>query len=153
MRRAQHLLLTLTAPSRALLAAASSNTIFGVGLPPLPSGERLRLREGLSVIEEQSGGVLTTIDDTAFEGAAADLLSVGGTVWPCAAALCRWLLEDDVVRDARVLELGSGTGCCGLFAASLGAARVVLTDGRAGLVDLAADNARRNEALRPAGTR
>ena len=42
----------------------------------------------------------------------------------------------DDVAGASVLELGSGTGACGLYAAALGASRVVLTDGREGLLPL-----------------
>lgn len=39
-----------------------------------------------------------------------------------------------------MLELGSGTGACGLYAASLGSARVLLTDGREGLLPLQQHN-------------
>ena len=45
----------------------------------------------------------------------------------------------DDVAGASVLELGSGTGACGLYAAALGASRVVLTDGREGLRPLQDD--------------
>jgi hypothetical protein len=45
----------------------------------------------------------------------------------------------DDVAGASVLELGSGTGACGLYAAALGASRVVLTDGREGLLPLQDD--------------
>ena len=43
-----------------------------------------------------------------------------------------------------MLELGAGTGVSGLFAAGLGAARVVLTDGADELVPLLEKNAERN---------
>jgi len=59
----------------------------------------------------------------------------------------------DDVAGASVLELGSGTGACGLYAAALGASRVVLTDGREGLLPLQDDNIRRNAPLMRAGTR
>ena len=59
----------------------------------------------------------------------AELFTVGGTVWPCAAAMCRWLADngDEAVHGKSVLELGSGTGACGLFAAASGAAAIDVT--------------------------
>lgn len=42
------------------------------------------------------------------------------------------------------MELGSGTGASGLYAAGLGAKRVALSDGEAGLVPLLEANAQRN---------
>lgn len=76
----------------------------------------------------------------------AELFTVGGTVWPCAAAMCRWLSSNhkDAVRDKAVLELGGGTGTCGLFAAACGASHVVMTDSEARLVKLMEHNAHRN---------
>jgi 2-polyprenyl-3-methyl-5-hydroxy-6-metoxy-1,4-benzoquinol methylase len=48
-------------------------------------------------------------------------------------------------RSARVLELGCGAAACpGILAARLGAARVLLTDGDAPALALAAENASRN---------
>ena len=67
--------------------------------------------------------------------------------------LARWLLDErKTVQGARVLELGSGTGAVGLFAAGCGASSVLLTDGDASLCSLAADNARDNAALMPDAT-
>lgn len=76
-------------------------------LPPLPSGQILHLAT--------SPGVL------------------GGVVWPAAATLCRYLAQnhcDIGLERAHCVELGSGTGAVGLYAAALGAASVVLTDCR-----------------------
>ena len=130
-------------------------------LPALPSGRHLSLIEGRSFFEErtQQQGRGEALRDTAdgellsdtadgellSDTADGELLSVGGSIWPCAAALCRWLLQNEpVVRGARVLELGAGTGACGLFAAGLGSAHVLLTDGRDGLVALQAANLKAN---------
>lgn len=71
-------------------------------MPALPSGERLVI------------------------GCSANRIAlVGGSVWPMAAALCQHLLRDraTIFRSPGVstLELGSGTGAVGLFAAGLGA--------------------------------
>lgn len=56
---------------------------------------------------------------------------IGGEVYPMAAALCRHLAEarhaHALASGVDVLELGSGTGAVGLFAAGLGA-RVTLSD-------------------------
>ena len=55
---------------------------------------------------------------------------VGGRVWNAAKALCEWQLRmKPEIQGSDILELGAGTGCVGLFAARLGATRVVLTDG------------------------
>ena len=129
----------------AVLSSMAPGVVYynQVRIPPLPSGDWLRLRDGLSLLEEQT-------DATTRSG---DLASVGGTVWPAAASLCAWLREHAAdVAGASVLELGSGTGACGLYAAALGARRVVLTDGREGLRPLQEDNIRRNAPLMRAGT-
>ena len=80
---------------------AGGSSFFEVQLPPLPDGERLQLIEGFDLLEGVDG------DEDAED--LADLVSVGGTIWPCAAALCRWLASNEVdVSGARVLELGAG---------------------------------------------
>lgn len=57
---------------------------------------------------------------------------LGGMVWQAAVPLCAWLTDrESLIRGRTVLELGAGTGVCGLHAAGLGAARVVLTEGGA----------------------
>ena len=70
----------------AMSAAASAVVYFNqVNIPPLPSGDWLRLRDGPSLLEEQT-------DSTRTGGRPdVDLASVGGTVWPAAATLCTWL--------------------------------------------------------------
>ena len=54
---------------------------------------------------------------------------VGGTIWPTASAMSYHLLQHRAAlqRANAVLELGSGTGALGLFAAGLGA-RCTLTE-------------------------
>lgn len=111
-------------------------------LPALPSGRHLSLIEGRTFFEERTQQQGSSVVRDTADG---ELLSVGGSIWPCAAALCRWLLQNEpAVRGARVLELGAGTGACGLFAAGLGSAHVLLTDGRDGLLALQAANLRAN---------
>lgn len=61
------------------------------------------------------------------EGALGD--GLGARVWVVAHTLCRELLKHPaVVAGKAVLEIGSGCGLCGILAAKLGAAQVVLTD-------------------------
>ena len=87
-------------------------------LPPLPgTSTRLRMQQ-------------TSWDDA----------GTGGSVWPAASVLCRWMAKQTGMRGATVLEIGCGTGAVGLFAAALGASRVVLTD----VSDGALENAQRN---------
>jgi len=141
---------------------SSEQDVYGfeeVVLPPLPSGERLLIRESEeraasdSPDGEQSEDAILwrkmeryvsrhEQDDPGPEG-------VGGEIWPAAAALCAWLRERPAeLRGASVLELGAGTGACGIYAAALGASRVVLTDGGpAALLDLARSNIAANRHL------
>ena len=57
-------------------------------------------------------------------------------VWPSCELLCRALQDDTTIvsrrwwqeRKRMVIELGSGCGGCGIFAAKLGADKVILTD-------------------------
>ena len=54
---------------------------------------------------------------------------VGGILWPGARVLYEWLTANSsIVVGKRVVELGSGTGACGLCCGALGASQVVLTD-------------------------
>ena len=113
----------------------STTRIMNVAIPKLPSGGELVLCEGLDDAEDDES--VESLDE---------LFSVGGTVWPCAAALCRWLSDNrkQVVSGANVLELGGGTGACGLFAAACGAAHVTLTDSTPRLLTLMERNCERN---------
>jgi predicted nicotinamide N-methyase len=71
--------------------------------------------------------------------------TTGGQVWPAARALVRHLQSR--APSGRCLELGSGTGAVGLYAAGLGASMVVLTDGASELLPLIEHNVRRNAQL------
>lgn len=51
----------------------------------------------------------------------------GEYVWPAAIVMCEFLKNLDI-KGKRILELGSGTGICGIYAAKLGAHHVTLTD-------------------------
>jgi predicted nicotinamide N-methyase len=110
-------------------------------MPPFPSGRRLSLLEDAD------------IDDDDYE-VLADAISVGGSLWPSAGMLCRYLMNDisEEIRGSSVMELGSGTGACGLFAAGLGASRVLLTDGSAALKALQMANIESNRHLFAEGT-
>jgi predicted nicotinamide N-methyase len=120
-------------------------------LPSLPSGKALKLCT-------KHGGVL------------------GGTVWPAASVLCSYLAENQHTLDLKnshCVELGSGTGAVGLYAAGLGAASVILTDcrpppdsamyttdgtctlppgGSDTILNLLEQNVEANEAIFPTGT-
>ena len=65
----------------------------------------------------------------------------GAMVWHAALILAEWLGDNaNQISGTSVLELGAGTGACSIFAAGLGASRVMATDGEEGLRKLAADN-------------
>ena len=119
-----------------------------VELPPLPGGHRLVLRQMLSTCPHGDDGASDDDGDASaddegaqmwrkieryvgnFEDDADEHVAVGGEIWPAAAALCSWLSNHSgIVHGTRVLELGAGTGAVGLYAAGLGASRVLLTDG------------------------
>lgn len=126
-------------PTLLILAARathglSATRIFNVAIPKLPAGGELEIYEGLEDAQDNDN-----------EDSLAELFSVGGTVWPCAAALCRWLYENrEEVSGANILELGGGTGACGLYAAACGASHVLLTDSIPRLVKLMERNCERN---------
>lgn len=65
------------------------------------------------------------------------------SVWDAGIALCKYLELHNEVAHRRVLDVGSGTGVCGLYAGALGAASVVLTDVELGLLRV---NAKRFQA-------
>ena len=73
---------------------------------------------------------------------------VGCVVWDAALLLAKYLdfnSERLALRSAHVVELGAGTGFCGLMAAALGA-RVVITD-LSYCVDIMQRNVRKNKHL------
>ena len=79
-------------------------------VPPLPSGVSLNV-------------CLQPPAESASE------VCLGGMIWPAAPVLCRWMTRSTAtIQGAAVLELGAGTGVCGLYAAGLGAS-VCLTEG------------------------
>ena len=75
MRRTQRALLLLTATSSVRVNALAASRVFNVQLPKLPSGGELQLFEGLEDAGDDDDG-----------DSLAELFTVGGTVWPCAAS-------------------------------------------------------------------
>lgn len=101
-------------------------------LPPLPWGPRLHIH-------------------CLPPAPTADEVCLGGKLWRAAPLLCRWLRDVAIcVVGASVLELGAGTGACGLYAAALGARRLLLTEGGndvSRLLPLLRANVRANASL------
>lgn len=94
-------------------------------LPLLPSGSAMQVELG------------------DFEAA-----GTGGSLWHAAKVLCSWQARSaDSIRGSRVLELGCGTGGCGLYAAGLGAKSVLLTDALPGCLELVRRNIRLNQEV------
>ena len=74
----------------------------------------------------------------------------GALVWHAALILSEWLGDHaDQISGTSVLELGAGTGACSVFAAGLGASRVMATDCANGLNKLASDNFAQNRDAYP----
>ena len=76
-----------------------------------------------------------TLRITVPEGDVAPIFSDGwlsSELWPAAEALMCTLQEDEwqqwIAQSSHCIELGAGTGACGLAASSLGAMQVTLTD-------------------------
>ncbi|KAF7301547.1 Protein-lysine N-methyltransferase EFM6 [Mycena indigotica] len=69
----------------------------------------------------------------------------GGIAWPAAEVLCRYLVRrgTNSLNGKTVIDLGSGTGLCGLLAAKLGATAFV-TD-QAPLLSVMQDNVELNQ--------
>lgn len=78
---------------------------------------------------------------------------VSRVVWPSAKLLGEYFCAPDrarLVQNKKVLELGAGTGLCGIVLAKIGAAQVVMTDGCAVAVRVIENNIRHNEVDRVA---
>lgn len=69
------------------------------------------------------------IDDLVIEERPTGNEFYGEYIWPAGIAMCEFLKRNpELVKGKRILELGSGTGIVGLYAAKLGAEHVTLTD-------------------------
>jgi predicted nicotinamide N-methyase len=65
----------------------------------------------------------------------------GATVWPAALVLIKYLEHNPaLVKEKKVVDLGSGTGLTSVASALLGATTVICTDGEDNVVRLANDN-------------
>lgn len=104
----------------------TSSLVAGRGLPLLPNGHQLSI----------SLGSLADCD-------------TGGRLWPSAIVHCQWQATAvEELAGSSILDLGTGTGAVGLYAACLGATRVILSDGGSdALLSLARQNAAANEPL------
>lgn len=67
--------------------------------------------------------------------------TTGAAVWTAGVSLASLLArEPELVKGKRILELGCGTGLCGIVAARLGAREVTLTDGNSDLLERVESN-------------
>jgi predicted nicotinamide N-methyase len=81
------------------------------------------------------------VDDLVIEERPTGNEFYGEYVWPAGLFMCDFLKRNsELVKGKRVLELGSGTGLVGLYAAKLGASHVTLTD----FIDFNIENIKRN---------
>jgi predicted nicotinamide N-methyase len=81
------------------------------------------------------------VDDLVIEERPTGIEFYGEYIWPTPLFMCEFLKRNsELVKGKRVLELGSGTGIVGLYAAKLGAAHVTLTD----FIDFNIENIKRN---------
>ncbi len=71
------------------------------------------------------------------------LTETGGALWDCSVVLNAFLKRENVVRDLVVFELGAGVGYSAVFCASLGAKKVIATDGDVEVVRLIRENCKR----------
>ncbi|PRP82895.1 hypothetical protein PROFUN_04758 [Planoprotostelium fungivorum] len=70
---------------------------------------------------------------------------LGYRTWGSAMSLSKKIVDQEIqVKGKKVLELGSGTGLCGLVAAACDAASVLLTDYHENLIDLCRESIRLN---------
>lgn len=140
--------------SARLPSASALLHVYGfeeIVIPALPAGAHLNISQIKEPSREATSTSFISLDMSEEERmlwkhirayvaasiAKLDSHLVGAEVWPAAAFLCDWMLEmEHAIRGASVLEIGAGTGVCGLFASGVGASHVVLSDG--GPAELAA---------------
>lgn len=80
--------------------------------------------------------------------------TTGAAVWSAGERLADVLCsQPELVSGKRVVELGCGTGLCGIVAARLGASSVLLTDGAEPQLARAARNAASNDGSAKVGAR
>jgi predicted nicotinamide N-methyase len=105
----------------------SQDDYYPVVLEPVDGG-----RHEFSVLQVQRGELEGTY-------------GTGATVWPASVVLLKYLQRhsESLLREKRVVDLGSGTGVTSIGAALLGASHVICTDGEASVVKLAQDNVTR----------
>lgn len=91
-----------------------------------------------------TGAVLSRDDESQVIGESRERLPYGVVLWPSALALAHELIaRAEVIRGARILELGAGTGLPGIVAASLGG-QVVQTDRNELVLSICRRNGARN---------
>jgi hypothetical protein len=97
-----------------------------------------------------ASGAMLRIHTVPAGGGDSSSCGTGGRVWHSAPVLCRWLLDlgNRALSACNILDIGSGTGAVGLYAASLSqTGHVVLSDGDESLLPLLDANIRANASL------
>ena len=134
------------------MTTTRDETVLRTSIGELPLQEYRLQAGGRTWSVLHTDAVLSVDDETRFLDEQAGRMPYGVVLWPAAVALAHDVAERGAaLRDARVLELGAGTGLPGIVAASLGA-RVVQTDRHALALAVCRRNGARN-AVRDVGYR
>ena len=105
---------------------------------PFPVGNKIMIRPSWEELEEQDGKIILKIDPG----------HVFGTGTHETTQLCLELIEENVVQDDKVLDIGCGSGILSIAALLLGAREADAVDIDPNAIDVSYENSDRNDIPR-----